>query len=94
MIKKIRMLGIRKRKDLSLTDIARWINPIITGWINYYGCFYRSELYRVFRQINIALVWWARHKYKKLQRRKRGQENLWIILLILIATCSRIGEEE
>ncbi len=70
MIKKIRMLGIRKRTDLSLEEIAKWINPIINGWINYYGCFYRSELYRVFRQVNKALIWWARHKYKKLQRRK------------------------
>ncbi len=70
MIKKIRMLGIRKRTDLSLVEIARWINPIINGWINYYGCFYRSELYRVFREVNKALIWWARHKYKKLQRRK------------------------
>ncbi len=70
MIKKIRMLGIRKRTDLSLVEIAKWINPIINGWINYYGCFYRSELYRVFREVNKALIWWARHKYKKLQRRK------------------------
>lgn len=70
MIKKIRMLGIRKRTDLSLEQIARWINPIINGWINYYGSFCRSELYRVFREVNKALIWWARHKYKKLQRRK------------------------
>ncbi|WP_257282048.1 group II intron reverse transcriptase/maturase [Endozoicomonas sp. ISHI1] len=80
MIKKIRMLGIRKRTDLSLVEIARWINPILSGWINYYGCFYRSELYRVFRQVNKALIWWARHKYKKLQRRKtragRFMENI------------------
>ncbi|MCL1079942.1 hypothetical protein L2734_17540 [Parashewanella spongiae] len=30
------MLGIRKRTDLSLEQIAKWINPIINGWINYY----------------------------------------------------------
>lgn len=70
MIKKVRMLAIRKRTDLSLEEIAKWINPMINGWINYYGHFYRSELYKVFRQINKALIWWARHKYKKLQRRK------------------------
>lgn len=70
MIKKIRMLAIRKRTGLSLEQIAKWINPMINGWINYYGSFCRSELYRVFRQINKALIWWARRKYKKLQRRK------------------------
>jgi RNA-directed DNA polymerase len=62
MIKKIRMLGIRKLTDLSLEQIARWINPIINGWINYYGSFCRSELYRVLREVNKALIWWARHK--------------------------------
>ena len=70
MIKKFRMLAIRKRTDLSLEEIAKWVNPMINGWINYYGHFCRSELYKVFRQINKALIWWARHKYKKLQRRK------------------------
>ena len=64
------MLAIRKRTDLSLEEIAKWVNPMINGWINYYGHFCRSELYKVFRQINKALIWWARHKYKKLQRRK------------------------
>lgn len=70
MITKIKMLGIRKRTDLSLVEIARWINPILHGWINYYGCFCRSELYKVFLQVNKALIWWARRKYKKLERRK------------------------
>ncbi|WP_435249140.1 group II intron maturase-specific domain-containing protein [Vibrio sp. nBUS_14] len=43
---------------------------MINGWIIYYGSFCRSKLYRVFRKINKALIWWARRKYKKLQRRK------------------------
>jgi RNA-directed DNA polymerase len=37
---------------LSLDDIANRINPIITGWINYYGQFCRSALYPVLDHIN------------------------------------------
>jgi len=70
MIKKIRMLAIRKRTGLSFEQIAKWINPMTNCWINDYGSFCRSELYPVFRQINKALIWWARRKYKKRQRRK------------------------
>jgi RNA-directed DNA polymerase len=70
MIKKIRMLSIRKRTYLSLEEIAKWINPIINGWINYYVHFYRSKLYKVFHQINNALICCAKHKDEKLHRRQ------------------------
>ena len=28
----------------TMADLARWINPIIRGWMNYYGRFRRSAL--------------------------------------------------
>ena len=34
---KIRNSNIRKRTDLSLDDIAKEYNPILRGWLNYYG---------------------------------------------------------
>ena len=37
----------------SLTDLARHFNPIIAGWINYYGRFCRSALHSVLNHINI-----------------------------------------
>jgi RNA-directed DNA polymerase len=52
-------------------------NPIIRGWINYYGRFYKSELYAVLRHINRALVQWARRKYKRLSRHRRRAEH-WL----------------
>ncbi|MGA8293527.1 MAG: group II intron maturase-specific domain-containing protein [Rhodoplanes sp.] len=33
----IRELGLRHRTELSLADIARQINPLLRGWIAYYG---------------------------------------------------------
>jgi len=46
-------------------------NPVLRGWINYYGRFYKSELYSVLRHFNRALVRWVRRKYKKFARRQR-----------------------
>ena len=40
----LRRMRIHRRTDLSLNDLARWLNPIIAGWINYYGRFYRTAL--------------------------------------------------
>lgn len=70
MRSKIRKLGVRRRTELNIAQIAGWLNPIINGWLNYYGQFYRSEMYKVFRQLNKALVRWARRKYKALRRHK------------------------
>jgi len=33
------------RSDKSLEDLSRMFNPIIQGWINYYGRYYKSALY-------------------------------------------------
>ena len=43
----------------------------IQGWINYYGRFYRSQMYMTLRHIDAKLVWWAMGKYKKLKRHRR-----------------------
>ena len=52
----------------TLTALARAINTIVRGWINYYGRFYRSELVRLLKRINDYLVRWAQWKYKRLRR--------------------------
>lgn len=52
------------KPDKTIDDLSRMFNPVIRGWINYYGCFYKSELYPVLGHLNQALVRWARRKYK------------------------------
>jgi RNA-directed DNA polymerase len=55
-----------------LQDIAAFINPIVRGWINYYGRFYRSRLItQVLRQINEYLIRWVMGKYKRMRRSRR-----------------------
>jgi len=56
--------------DKSIEDLAHIFNPVIRGWVNYYGSFYRSALYPVFDQLNNALKKWAMRKYRKLRGKK------------------------
>jgi hypothetical protein len=40
----IRDLNIRRQTQLSLADIARTLNPLVRGWIEYYGRYAPSAL--------------------------------------------------
>jgi group II intron reverse transcriptase/maturase len=67
---KTRESKMRKRTELSLEDIARWFNPILQGWISYYGRYRRSALYPMLRHFNKTLVLWARNKYRRFRGSK------------------------
>ena len=67
---KIRKLRVRMATELSIAQLAKWLNPLINGWIGYYGRFTRSALYGMCRHVNKALVRWARRKFKPLRRHK------------------------
>jgi len=67
---KLRKLRIRCRADMNLDGIAKWLNPIISGWLNYYAKYHKSAMKAVCRHINLALVKWARRKYKSLRTHK------------------------
>jgi len=47
-------------------------NPYISGWINYYGHFYKSALLQTLRRIDAYLIRWGRYKYKRLRARTAG----------------------
>lgn len=66
----IRGWRMHLKPDLGIDDLSRMFNASVRGWINYYGHFYKSQLYPVLRHMNDALVKWARRKYKKLERHK------------------------
>ncbi len=68
---------MHRQSHKSLDDLARMSNPVIRGWINYYGSFYKSALYPIFQTLNNILARWASRKYKRLSGRKRGA-HLWL----------------
>ena len=74
--REIRSWHITRRSDKTLSDLARMFNPIVRGWINYYGRFYKSWLYPVLRHINDGLVRWAMRKYKRLRGHHPASEGM------------------
>jgi group II intron reverse transcriptase/maturase len=49
----IRDLNIRRQTHVSLAEIAQKLNPLLRGWIAYYGRYSPSALYPLFRYVNI-----------------------------------------
>ena len=66
----LRRMRVHRRTDLSLGDLARWLNPIIAGWMRYYGRYYRSALYPLLERVNAYLRRWAGRKYRRLRTHK------------------------
>jgi group II intron reverse transcriptase/maturase len=72
MAETIRNWQLGRWTALSFKEIAAMINPVVAGWISYYGRFYKSDLVRFLeREINPFLVKWAMRKYKRFRRAKR-----------------------
>jgi len=66
----IRELGLRNRTELSMADIARRINPLLRGWIAYYGRYAPSALAPMFRYVNLTLRAWVMRKFKRFAAKK------------------------
>ena len=74
MRQEMRQWKVHVRSDKAIDDLARMWNPVLHGWIRYYGRFYKSALSPVFRHFNTTLVRWAMRKYKRLRRHRRRAE--------------------
>ncbi len=62
---KLEKLPIESLSFKSIVGIAQYLNPMIRGWVNYYGKFRGYELSKVFRLLRNRLVRWARKRYKR-----------------------------
>jgi RNA-directed DNA polymerase len=72
MSREVRSWHLHTRSELSFSDLARRINPVVAGWINYYGRFRPWELYPFLVRINAYLVRWIRQKYKRLTAKRKA----------------------
>ena len=66
----IRDLNLRRQTQLSLQDLARRLNPLLRGWIDYYGRFAPSALAPLLRYVNQTLLAWAMRKFKRFKAHK------------------------
>lgn len=70
----VRSWRIHRKSDKSLEDLAGMLRPKIQGWINYYGRYYKSALYPIFKWLNRRLVRWVQQKYKRYRHQRRATQ--------------------
>ena len=61
-------LGLKSHS--SLEELARWISPVVRGWIGYYCRFHRSAFMVIAKHLDETLVRWAMRKYKRFRGHK------------------------
>lgn len=71
MCRTIREWHLPRQTPASLNELAMRYDPTLRGWLNYYGRFYRSALWRVFDHVDQSLLRWARRKHRRLARSPR-----------------------
>jgi group II intron reverse transcriptase/maturase len=65
--RQIRWKRIHLWVGASLESLANELNPLIRGWIEYYGKFFRSVLQSTLQRIDDYLIRWAQGKFRRLQ---------------------------
>jgi RNA-directed DNA polymerase len=66
----IRDLNIRQQTQLALADVANRLNPLLRGWIEYYGRYTPSALSTTLRYVNQTLLRWTMRKFKRFNAHK------------------------
>lgn len=75
----IRSWNLNRRTYLSLKQVAEDINPIISGWLNYYTKFSKSEFWKAMKYLNERLSRWVKRKYKRFRgKAKLSKAKDWL----------------
>jgi len=67
----MRSWRIHRWNEKTLEELSLFCNPVLRGWVNYYGQYYKSALYRVFNMLNRSLLRWVMRKYKRFRFHQR-----------------------
>lgn len=84
----VRNWKLLKSHHITIEDLAIQYNPVIRGWLNYYGKYGKNVLRRVMEHINYHLMLWTKRKYRKykgksiravmfLEKIAKGNKNLF-----------------
>lgn len=66
----LRASRMNKHLQGGLWEIARGYNPVLRGWLEYYGKYGRSEMKDVFTSFNKMLIKWLMRKYQRFRGHK------------------------
>ena len=74
---KIKEMAIHKKSASKIEMVAEAINPIVRGWMNYFGAYNRSAMKGTLDVIQRRLIKWAMCKYKRFRGHRRRAEE-WL----------------
>jgi RNA-directed DNA polymerase len=75
---RIRSIGLPSLVHFSIEKVAKIVNPVLRGWIQYYGRFYKAELIaKLYHYLDDRIACWLRQKYKKLRGHRLRS---WLLL--------------
>lgn len=74
MRRRIRRSNFRNASEIDFREIARRFNPILRGWLNYYGSYHQSVFAsKVLGHFNRTLREWVKRKYRRLRGTTRAR---------------------
>jgi RNA-directed DNA polymerase len=68
---KLRDFRLYRKSESPIKGIAEIVNPIIRGWMGYFGAFYPSQMRKTLRFIDLIVVRWAQRKFKRFKYKKK-----------------------
>ena len=69
---RIRQRNVTHWSNRTLEELAKALNPMIRGWLNYYGHFGKADgIYLLSNYLDQMLMRWSMKKYKRLTRSYR-----------------------
>lgn len=77
IIERMKSWYVGRASDLSLHELSKMYNPVLRGWVNYYGQFYPQALRPVRNHWHQTLTAWARRKYKRFGNH-RTRAGKWV----------------
>jgi group II intron reverse transcriptase/maturase len=77
MSRKAAAWRLHRRTTSTLDDLAREVNPVLRGWLNYFTAFYPTVVMPIGIRMDRHLMRWARRKYKRLER-SDGRARAWL----------------
>ena len=63
MSRKMASWRLHRHTTSTLDDLAKEVNPVLAGWLNYFTVFYPSAVLPICKRIDRHLVRWARWRY-------------------------------
>ena len=89
--REIRSWRLHQRSGSTLEQLADEVNPVVRGWINYYGSFRPSELHFTLNRINDYLVGGSCRNTNDSTAAGPAPGRHWPRRPSTVPTCSRTG---